>query len=291
MPGKLNGKVAIVTGASRGLGRRIAGRFLDAGASLVVCARDETPLEEARSELLRSASPSQQVEAIAGDVSDPECADRVGSLTIERFGRIDVLVNNAAVLGPIGRVEEVDWLEWMKVLHVNLFGSVLMVRTVLPAMRARCKGKIIQLSGGGATSPRPMMSAYAASKAAVVRFVETVAEEVRGTGICVNALAPGALNTRMLDQVLSAGPEKAGRAEFEGSVRQKETGGAGLDGAATLATFLASEDSDGITGRLISAVWDDWESWPAHRDELAATDAFTLRRVTGRDRGLGWGEK
>jgi len=287
----LPGKVAIVTGGSTGLGRRISERFLDAGASLVLCARDGGPLEETVSELRRRAAADQGVEAISCDVSEPPSSERVVSLALERFGRVDVLVNNAGVYGPMGGLEDVDWTEWTRAIQVNLLGSVLMVRAVLPSMKERRRGKIIQLSGGGATGPMPRFSAYAASKAAVVRFSETVAEEVRELGIDVNAIAPGPLNTRLLDEVLSAGAERVGRDVFDRAVRQKADGGAGLEAAAALATFLASDESDGITGKLISAVWDEWEAWPAHRDELASTDAFTLRRITGRDRGLGWGER
>jgi 3-oxoacyl-[acyl-carrier protein] reductase len=158
-------------------------------------------------------------------------------------------------------------------------------------MKRQRAGKIIQVSGGGATNPMPNISAYAASKAAAVRFADTLAEEVRDFGIDVNSIAPGALNTRMLDEVLAAGPKAVGDAFFERSAQQKRNGGAGLDKAADLAVFLAGSASDGITGKLISALWDDWPTWPAHREELACSDAYTLRRIAGRDRGLTWGDK
>ena len=125
-------------------------------------------------------------------------------------------------------------------MRVNLFGSVLCCRAVLPHFRANGYGKIIQLSGGGATSPLPRLSAYAASKAAVVRFAETLAEELRGTGIDVNAIAPGALNTRLLDEVLEAGPERVGDSFYERAVEQRSSGGTPLELAARLAVFLAS---------------------------------------------------
>jgi hypothetical protein len=94
-----------------------------------------------------------------------------------------------------------------------------------------------------------------------------------------------------LDEVLAAGPERVGQAFFDRSVRQKETGGTGMDRGAALAVFLGSDASDGITGKLISAVWDDWEEWPLHLEELSASDAYTLRRIAGRDRGLPWGDR
>jgi 3-oxoacyl-[acyl-carrier protein] reductase len=166
-----------------------------------------------------------------------------------------------------------------------------MCRAVLPHMKARRSGKIIQLSGGGATNPMPMVTAYAVSKAAIVRFTDSLAEEVHEYGIDVNAIAPGALNTRMLDQVLAAGPEKVGQAFFERSLQQKTNGGAGLDRGAELALFLASPASNGITGKLISALWDRWEDWPQHVDALRRSDAYTLRRIAGRDRKMEWGDK
>jgi 3-oxoacyl-[acyl-carrier protein] reductase len=141
------------------------------------------------------------------------------------------------------------------------------------------RGKIINLSGGGATSPLPNFSAYAASKAAIVRLNETLAEEVKGFNIQVNAIAPGAVNTRLVDEILAAGPA-AGEEMLARTRRQKETGGVPPEQAAALAVFLASEESDGLSGRLISAVWDDWQSMNSHIDQIMASELYTLRRVT-----------
>src|SRR5206468_11879378 len=105
--------------------------------------------------------------------------------------------------------------DWVHAIHINLLGTVYCCRAALPLMRRAGAGKIITLSGGGATAPLPRISAYAASKAAVVRFTETLAEELRGTGIDVNAVAPGALNTRLLDEVLAAGPGRVGQQFYE----------------------------------------------------------------------------
>lgn len=287
----LRGKVAIVTGANQGLGLEIARRYASTGATLVLCARNSGLLAQVRTQLQAHQSDGQGIEAIAADVANPSDVDRVVADALARFGRIDVLVNNAGIYGPMGAIEEVDWREWVRTLEINLLGSVLMARAVVPGMKARRAGKIIQLSGGGATGPLPRISAYAASKAAVVRFAETLAEELRDFGIDVNSIAPGALNTRMLEQVIAAGPEKVGSGFFERSVQQKQSGGAGLEQGASLAVFLASDASDGITGKLISALWDNWDQWPEHMTELAASDAYTLRRIAGRDRGLAWGDK
>jgi len=287
----LHGKIAIITGANQGLGLEIARKYVSAGASVVMCARNGDLLLKVREELARELVAGQVIEAIPVDVSDPKSVELLVEAVIQRFGRIDILVNNAGIYGPMGPIEAVDWADWIQAIEINLFGSILMCRAVLPVMKEQQRGKIIQLSGGGATNPMPNISAYAVSKAAIVRFAETLAEEVRAFNIDVNAIAPGALNTRMLDDVLAAGPEKVGQAFFDRSIKQKESGGAGLDQGTDLALFLASAASDGITGKLISAVWDNWEHWPEHFDELNSSDVYTLRRIAGRDRGFLWGDK
>jgi NAD(P)-dependent dehydrogenase (short-subunit alcohol dehydrogenase family) len=290
-PFSLSGKVAIVTGASQGLGLEIARNFIQLGASVVLCSRDRGSLDQARKTLCGIALDGQFIEAITADVSKLDDVSKLVETTLSRLGRIDILVNNAGIYGPMDLIDAVDWAQWVKAIEINLFGSVLMCRAVLPAMKAQRKGKIIQLSGGGATNPLPRISAYAVSKAAIVRFAETLAEEVRGYGIDVNAIAPGALNTRLLDEVLAAGPGKVGDAFFDKALKQKESGGSSLDMGANLAAFLASDQSDGITGKLISAVWDDWAHWTEHVEELRTSDVYTLRRIVGRDRGFEWGDK
>lgn len=284
-------KAAIVTGASQGLGLEIARRYAAAGANLMLCARNATMLESVREEIQAKAMIGQKIVCQVVDVSNAADVDVVVKKTLEKLGGCHVLVNNAGVYGPKGEIENVNWDDWVRAMEINVFGSVLMSRGVLPHFKKQRYGKVIQLSGGGATSPMPRISAYAVSKAAIVRYAETLAEEVRGTGIDVNAIAPGALNTRMLDEILEAGPDKVGKVFYERSVQQKETGGAGLTSGADLALFLASPASDGITGKLISAVWDRWEDWPQHVEALSNSDAYTLRRIAGRDRGFGWGDK
>lgn len=255
----------------------------------MICGRSMTELERAGTDLRSLASRSGTVATLVADVSVESDVERLVDQTLERFQRVDVLVNNAAVQGPIGATEDVPWNDWEAAVRVNLFGSVLCCRAVVPHFRANRYGKIIQLSGGGATSPRPRLSAYAASKAAVVRFAETLAEELRGTGIDVNAIAPGALNTRFLDEVLAAGPERVGDAAYERALEQRSNGGSPPDLAARLAVFLGSGASDGITGKLISAPWDSWHELSAHTDDLRASDVYTLRRIVPADRGLPWG--
>lgn len=287
----LTGRAALVTGANRGLGLEIAQAFVAAGGSVMLCARDAAPLEAAGRLVAALGGKGQSVIWRTCDVTNSEQVFAVVRQSIDEFGGLQILVNNAGVYGPFGPIENVDWTEWVRAIEINLLGSVLPIRAVLPHFKDRGYGKIIQISGGGATNPLPRISAYAASKAAVVRFAETVAEECRDFKIDVNSIAPGLLNTRLLDEVIAAGVEKVGEQFHSRMVRQKEQGGSSIVHAAELAVFLASQASDGITGKLISALWDDWPAWPAHIEELWRSDIYTLRRIAGRDRGASWGDK
>jgi NAD(P)-dependent dehydrogenase (short-subunit alcohol dehydrogenase family) len=286
----LQGRAAIITGGSQGFGLAVAHAFVTSGASVLICARDAGQLQSAHDELVAHASAGQAIHAEVADVSQAQDVERVMSTAVRVFKQVHVIVNNAGVYGPKGLIEDVDWESWVQAIQVNLLGSVLMCRAALPHLKAHRYGKIIQLSGGGATAPLPRISAYAASKAAVVRFAETLAEEVRDDGIDVNSIAPGALNTRLLDEVLAEGPEAVGRAFYDRALKQKTEGGAPLTQGADLAVFLASSDSDGLTGKILSAVWDPWPTLLEHLDDLQRSDVYTLRRIVPKDRGLAWSE-
>jgi NAD(P)-dependent dehydrogenase (short-subunit alcohol dehydrogenase family) len=286
----LQGRAAIITGANQKLGLGIAQAYVEADANVFLCARDGTKLSAIIHELQKAATSGQVVQGAAADVSKQTDVERIVRQALDTFETIHVLVNNAGIYGPLGRTDEVDWLEWVKAIEINLFGSALMCRALLPHFRAKGYGKIVQLSGGGATNPLPRISAYATSKAAVVRLAETLAEEVRQEHIDINSIAPGALNTKLLDEVLAAGPERVGDSFYSRSVKQKQEGGAPIGRAAELAVFLASAGSDGITGKLLSAVWDPWEELPTRLADMDS-DVYTLRRIVPKDRGLGWGDK
>jgi NAD(P)-dependent dehydrogenase (short-subunit alcohol dehydrogenase family) len=287
----LEGRTALITGANQGLGLAIARAYVTAGASVFMCARDAVLLETARADVSTLATSGQVVRAQTADVSRPDDVAALTAAVLEAFPRLHILVNNAGVYGPIGLIEDVDWGEWIRAMEININGSVLPCRHLLPHFKAHGYGKILQLSGGGATNPLPRLTAYAASKAAIVRFAESLALEVNAHGIDVNAIAPGALNTRMMDQLLAAGPEAAG-ADFHARMsRIAQEGGTPLETGAALAVFLGSAASDGITGKLFSAVWDPWNALDGHRDDLARTDVYTLRRIVPADRGLPWGDR
>jgi NAD(P)-dependent dehydrogenase (short-subunit alcohol dehydrogenase family) len=286
----LAGRSALITGATQGLGLEIARAYLDAGAAgICICGRDLLALEGALAELGARARPGQKVMGDVADVSSPEEVEQLVEFALGGLGEVTTLVSNAGVYGPKGRVDQTDWSQWTRAIEINLLGSVLPARALIEHFVRSGYGKIVQLSGGGATGPLPGLSAYAASKAGIVRFAETLAEELREHRVDVNAIAPGALNTRMLDEVLRAGPERVGESFYERALEQQESGGIPLRQGARLAVFLGSPASDGITGKLLSAVWDPWPELPGRLEDLAS-DVYTLRRIVPRDRGLDWGE-
>lgn len=281
----LEDKISIIAGGSVGIGKAIALAFAKEGSHLVLASRTESELEVTKREL--ESSSSIKVEVFRADVSKPKAVEDLVDFTLAKFNTIDILVNCAGIYGPIGFVTDLDTEKWIEAININLYGTFLCVRAVLPTMIKNEKGKIVNLSGGGATSPFPRFSAYSASKAAVVRLTETLAEEVKKYNIDINAIAPGAVNTRLLDQVLAAG-EAAGKEVLAKSIKQKQEGGVPPERVAELAIFLASSKSDGLSGRLISLLWDNWKEIPQHLDNIMSSDIYTMRRIIPADRGYEW---
>lgn len=232
----------------------------------------------AQAGFLAASANNGDVLTFALDVCDWENVECVTRTIAERWGRIDVLVNCTGVIGPIGPLAHADVVAWRKATEINLLGAFHLVRSVLPVMLAGRRGKIIHFSGGGAAYGRPYFTSYSASKAAVVRLTESLAGELREKNIDVNAIAPGPVNSRMWEELRRAG-EKAGAKAIEELKQLDENGGVSPERAADLAVFLASERSDGLTGRLISAVHDKWNEIDARVPDLIPADAWTLRRV------------
>ena len=276
----------LITGGSRGIGFACAAEALRAGASVTLCARGAGELRAAH-DLLAGEFGAERVASRAADVSSEADVEAACDAAVAAFGGLDAVVHAAAVLAPIGNVLEVDPAAWRANLDVNVFGTFAVVRHAALRMRAR-GGRIVAFSGGGASGPFPNYTAYACSKVAVVRFVETVAQELRGEGIEINALAPGFVATRMHQETLAAGADAAGSEYLERTKGELESGGVAPEVPAAAAVFLISDRAAGITGRFVSAVHDGWQRWPEHLAELDGSDLFTLRRILPKDRGLEW---
>ena len=283
----LAGKNAIVTGASRGLGLAIAEALGRAGANLLLVARSAEALSESRGRALATGAPEAHV--FPADLEHDSAPEEILIEARRIWSHVDILVNNAAIVGPIGKLWENDWDQWRCTIAVNLLAPVALCRLAVPWMAQSGGGAIINLSGGGATKARPHFSAYGTAKAALVRFSETLAEEAAPHNIRVNCVAPGAMNTAMLDAVLRSDPEAAG-AEYAQAQKQAREGGAPPELAAELCVFLASNRSDRITGKLISAVWDPWRNLTDYAADLRNSDIYTIRRIVPADRGKDWDE-
>jgi 3-oxoacyl-[acyl-carrier protein] reductase len=263
---QLANKVCLIAGASGAIGLAVAKRFQQEGAKLAVTYLSQKPALDA------------EVLQLSLDVRNWEQVQTTVNQVRSRFGHIDALVNCTGVLGPIGPTSSIAAEEWVEAVETNLAGSFYLTRAVLPVMLKQPSGKIIHFSGGGAAYARPFFTAYGASKAALVRFTESLAEELRDTNIDVNAIAPGPVNSRMWDQMRAAA-DAGGPQTVEDIKKMEQGGGVPPERAAALAVFLASERSNGLTGRLISAVYDKWEVLDQRIPDIMGSEAGTLRRV------------
>lgn len=285
----INRKV-VITGATRGLGKIISKKLWGSKASLALIARNEDGLKELTDELKPDLREGQIVEYFACDLANLEKVTFLIEDIKSRFGDPDILINNAAVQGPIGPLYENDWGEWQKCLNVSLMAPVSLCRAFIPGMINKNFGKIINISGGGATKARPNFTSYSTAKCGLVRFTETLGEELKDHGIDVNCVAPGAMKSKMISEIIGAGPGKSGENEYETAMKLLNDDDSTLNRAANLVLFLASDKSDGITGKLISAIWDPWIELPEHLEELGKSDVYTLRRILPKDRGMNWGD-
>jgi len=274
----LNGKTIIVTGGSMGIGRAVALRAAREGARVTVVSRHEQGLAETVRELTAAGGGDHGYFVL--DVGRPDDVERIAREAGQKLGTIDGIVNCAGVYGPIGKTEDIDVAAFAETLQTNLVGTFAVCRSFLPLLGKAPRGKIVNFSGGGGASAFPHYSAYAASKAAVVRLTENIGLEYAGR-IDANAVAPGFVITRLHRETVAAG-ERAGSAFLKKTLDEMEKGGASPEKVAALVAFLLSPASDGITGKFVSAVWDSWDD-PAFQERLRTDPDFcTLRRIDDR---------
>jgi NAD(P)-dependent dehydrogenase (short-subunit alcohol dehydrogenase family) len=271
---ELADKTCLIVGATGAIGHAVAERFHREGARVAL-----TFHSKRTSASLMALSPTdQRVAVFKLDVRNRRDIRAVVKRVGQKFGPIAVLVNCSGVLGPIGATHQVSAAHWLEAIEINLVGSFHLVQAVLPSMLGAGRGKIIQFSGGGAAYGRPFFTAYSASKAALVRFTESLAAELRDHSIDTNAIAPGPVKSRMWDELRASG-SAGGPQALEELQKMDLSGGVSAERAAALALFLASDRSNGLTGRLISAVHDQWEEIAPRISKIAGTEAWTLRRV------------
>jgi NAD(P)-dependent dehydrogenase (short-subunit alcohol dehydrogenase family) len=273
----------LLTGSSSGIGRALAERLLARGHEVWGLARSD------QSDF--AAAQAGRFRATRCDVANWTEIDLTAREVAAAWPHVDALVACAGVQGEIGRTLAAHPRQWSDTVRANLDGTFFAVRAFADLLtRSPRRAKVVCFSGGGATKPRANFSAYGVAKTAVVRLVETIAEEERNRPLDINAIAPGAINTRLTDEVIALGPAVVGEAEFANARKQKGAG----DDATRLAKaldcveWLLSPASDGITGRLVSAPWDPWQTLGPRRDEMAKSDIYTLRRILPEERGKKW---
>jgi len=265
-------KSVLITGAGRGIGKRLALGFAEAGARVGLLARSQAELDLAKLEIEQAGGNALRLRADVRDLEQLHAAvDRMKVV----FGGLDVLIASAGVQGPIGPLLTTNPKAWNETIEVNLIGVVNSCRAVLPPMIEKRSGKMILVVGGGSGHTRPNFGAYAASKAGVVRFAEGLAVEVSDHNVQVNCISPGNVYTHMTDEILHAGEDMAGRREIEEAEQVRITGGIPPDKQVQLALFLASDRSNHISGKLIH-VNDDWKRFER---ENMKPELYTLRRV------------
>lgn len=274
----------LITGTSSGMGRWLAEHYCAAGHQVWgIARRDQSDFVAERK------SRGQSLRTTRTDISKWDQLQALRSEIDRDWKNIDGLICCAGIQGPLGPAMKLKSAAWNESLHINLFGTFnTLLALYEPLLLAGRRAKVICFSGGGSTGPRPFFTPYAVAKAGVVRMVENLAHEWSGLPIDINAIAPGAVNTRMTEEVIAAGPAVVGAKEHQKALEQMKNGGTPLTKVGALIDFLLSADSDGISGRLMSGLWDPYLSLPRVREELVKSDVYTLRRIVPQDRGLEW---
>ena len=270
---RLEGRIALITGAGRGIGRAIALAYAAEGAKLVLAARTGAELRETADSI--TGRFGSDVSTIIADVTNREQVDAAVAHTIERHGAIDVLVNNAGNIGPVGRLWDNDADDWARTVSVHLMGTFYGCRAAVPAMRDRGSGRIVNMSGVGG----PNMSSYDAAKTAIVNLTENLALELADTPITVNAISPGSIHTRMWEETRDLALAIGDTATYERGVQVTSGEGASIERTAELAVFFGSDDCGTLSGRLIRAFADRFEDFPRQANEIMASEAYLMRRV------------
>ncbi len=265
----------LIAGASAGIGAALVQALAADGHTVLACARRVGALGTATAgDTLARSHPC--------DVSDEAQVIDLFRWVAGQTDSLDALVLCAGGFGAIGAIDETDSDAWWATLRVNVFGTYLMAKHALPLLERSARPRVITFSGGGAFGTFPRYSAYATSKAAVVRLTECLADELSARGIAVNAVAPGMVATEIHRATLEAGPGKAGPAHFERTQAMFREGGVPVSVPVECVRFLLSPDADGLTGKTIAANFDPWRR-PEFRARLAdiiGSEVYTMRRIT-----------
>lgn len=275
--GKLDSKKIIVTGGSLGIGLAVAKKCAHEGATIILASRSKSSLNDALTELQNISEKPHSVYSL--DVSKSDQVASFADWSKSNYTEINGLVNCAGIYGPIGKTTKVDMHDFTEAININFLGTVYMCSFFAPLIKSDTRKKIVNYSGGGAATPFMNYSAYATSKVAIVRFTENLALELADENFDINCVAPGFVITRLHQKTLEEDPDVVGNSFYESTKKQIENGGVPPEKAADLTAFLLSKESDGISGKFISAHWDPWQT-QEFKDILRSDKDFaTLRRI------------
>lgn len=266
-------KVILLTGASEGIGFSIAKHLSSLNAQLILVSRNENKLKESVSKL-----ENRRQKYFVVDVGEAQEVKNLFTRLQKDNTAIYGLINCAGIFGGIGRLDTVTPKVFLKSIKTNLLGTYNMCHFGLSLLKKSTNSKIINFSGGGAASLFPNYTGYACSKIAVVKLTENIAEEYKNENIDVNVIAPGFIKTNLANQTLKAGKKAAG-SFYQNTLDMLSKGGISVEHTLKLVEFLLSEKSNGITGKFISAPWDDWKDLTFQKKLRTDKDFCTLRRI------------
>lgn len=276
-------KIVLITGATGVIGSSLAEHFVRAGYFLVLTGRSQEKLSELKKKL------GSNVFTYSADISLYDGSLALAELIGKEFGKLDVIILTAGIYGEIGTVEQIDPERWQDAFSVNVYGAVYTAKAMIPLLKKSGSASIIFFAGGG-EGPLPNFSSYASSKWAILRLAETLAYELNDFKIRVNTIYPGLINSGFVQNIIAAGPERAGKEAYERAHKQLQGEAETVtpDKAGELCLFLASEEAEGITGKLFAARWDDVEKIKKYKKEIINSDIYTTRRIKPKDRGYDW---
>ena len=282
---KLENKTALITGATGLIGKTIAKFFAREGYDLILGGLSKKKIETLKKEF--SFYKHIRIKVIQVDVSNKKSLQSLFKKVTRDFKTIDVVVTAAGAYGAIGTIEQTEPEEWLKAIEVNLLGTFMTIKYALPLLRKSPRAKIITFAGGG-EGPLERHSSYVASKGGVLRLVETLSVEL--SPIEINAISPGLVTSGLIQEIIDAGPLRVGEKRYQEAIEQQkgERESVSPEKAASLAVFLATSESDGISGKNLSAVWDKWSEFPKHKREIMNSDVYNMRRIKPKDRGYDW---
>ena len=267
-------KNLLITGGTSGIGLEIIRKLADQNFNILTCARSKKKLSQIKKKF-------KEIKIFKCDVSKESNVKELFNFSKKNFKSIDIIINAAGIYGEIEKIENSNFKRWKEAIEVNFFGTYLICKYFIPLLKVSKVKKIINFSGGGAFNSFPNYSAYASSKAALVRFTETLASELKNDNISVNCIAPGFVATPLHQATLIAGDKKAGKDFLKFTINKLKNGSVPIEIPVKCLEFLISNKSKNLTGKTISASFDKWHT-KKFQNKISSynkSDIFTMRRV------------